>query len=109
MIRELEHALDLLASRQKAVAGNLANLNTPGYTRNDLDFFGTMKAVFGGGEPVVVPTPDLDSPERLDGNNVNLERELFALTQSDMLFSTVSRLSSDQLKMLNYVVTDGRG
>ena len=34
----IEHYMDLLAQRQKLVASNLANLDTPGYHTKDLDF-----------------------------------------------------------------------
>jgi flagellar basal-body rod protein FlgB len=109
MIREYEHALDALARRQRVVSDNLANLNTPGFTRSDVDFQTYMRAVLDGAKPMLEVTADTESPVRLDGNNVSIERELFALTQTDLLFQTVSRLTTDELRSLNYVVTDGRG
>jgi flagellar basal-body rod protein FlgB len=34
----LEHYLDLVSARQKLVASNIANANTPGYHTKDIDF-----------------------------------------------------------------------
>ncbi len=34
----LERYMDLVSTRQKLVASNIANANTPGYRTRDLDF-----------------------------------------------------------------------
>ena len=34
----MEQYLDLLSTRQKLVASNIANLDTPGYRTRDIDF-----------------------------------------------------------------------
>lgn len=109
MIRHLEQALDALSRREKVVANNLANVDTPGYTRSDVDFFSYMKQVLAGNEPTLTVAPDQTTAARLDGNNVNLEQEIFALTQTDTMYGAVSRLASDDVRMLTYAATDGRG
>ena len=40
----LERAIEGAAARHTALAGNLANANTPGYRRVDVDFHGTLAA-----------------------------------------------------------------
>ncbi len=37
-VPKLESYLDLSSFRQKLVAGNIANVSTPGYSRGDIDF-----------------------------------------------------------------------
>lgn len=109
MLDQLEQALNVLSLRQHVVANNLANVNTPGFTRQDVDFFGYMRQAFDGGEPVAEPQDDTVTPERLDGNNVTLEREVFALSQTELLFNAVSRFTSLDLDRLRYAITDGHG
>ncbi|NUQ00550.1 MAG: flagellar biosynthesis protein FlgB [Armatimonadetes bacterium] len=109
MIQELENALDTLAERQRVVARNLSNVNTPGYTRSDIDFFSHMREVFAGKEPKVEATPDTETPVRLDGNNVTLEREMFALNQSEVMYQVASRFATGAMQRMRYAVTEGRG
>jgi len=40
-------ALELLSARQSTIAGNIANVNTPGYCRRDIDFAGELAAALG--------------------------------------------------------------
>src|SRR5579863_8889050 len=35
---QIEHYMDLLSARQKLVASNIANIDTPGYKAKDIDF-----------------------------------------------------------------------
>lgn len=65
----LERALDARLSRQNALAGNIANANTPGYVPKDVDFEAAMRQPVGAGAPLpaseVPPGPamiPLDAP-----------------------------------------------
>ncbi len=109
MIRELEGALDALSERQRVLTENLANVNTPGYTRRDVDFFEHMRKVFAGTPDQVEPVEDTETAERLDGNNVSIEREVFALSQTELLYQTASRFATGALARLRYAITEGRG
>ncbi len=109
MLRELEGAMDALSLRQKTVARNLANVNTPGFTRSDVDFFQQMQRLFRGEAEAPVATEDTTTPERLDGNNVTLEQEMYALSQSEILYNAAARFASGDLARLRYAITEGRG
>ena len=43
----LEAAISGAAQRQQALAANLANANTPGYQRVDVDFHSSLSAALG--------------------------------------------------------------
>jgi flagellar basal-body rod protein FlgB len=66
--RTLERALDVRMTRQGLLAGNLANVNTPGFTPRELDFAAAMgetgAASSGGGLAGSAP---LAQPEPLAG------------------------------------------
>ena len=51
--QSLERYMDLLSARQKLVAGNLANADTPGYKTKDIDFQFEFMSALGAehGEP----------------------------------------------------------
>src|SRR5205823_3676225 len=66
-------------ARQSALSGNLANVDTPGYLRKDVDFQGALQAALGtGADPGNVnfaAQTDASAPVRADGNSVDIDRE----------------------------------
>ena len=72
----LESALDGLALRQRTIANNIANVNTPNYKAKRVAFeaalAGSVRAGDGRAQASVENSLE---PTRLDGNNVNLETE----------------------------------
>lgn len=75
-ITALTSALDGLVERQRAIAGNIANVNTPGYTARRVLFEDALARSVEAGSGAVEPTVARSlEPTRLDGNNVNLETE----------------------------------
>ena len=72
----LSSALDGLALRQRTIASNIANVNTPGYTSKRVLFEDALaKSVKNGDGDVDAVTARSLEPTRLDGNNVNLDTE----------------------------------
>ena len=69
---KLEQYMTMLSTRQKLVASNIANADTPGYKTQDVDFqFEFLSRVEGAGPRVIEP----DLPSKNDGNNVSIDRE----------------------------------
>ncbi len=72
----LNSALDGLALRQRAIAENVANINTPGYQAKKVAFEAELaRAVNGGSGAAVATVARSLEPTRTDGNNVNLDEE----------------------------------
>src|SRR5258705_13591677 len=46
---QLERYMDLLSARQKLVASNIANADTPGYRSRDINFQAEFQSAAGGG------------------------------------------------------------
>jgi flagellar basal-body rod protein FlgB len=85
----LERALQGTSARQAALAENLANANTPGYRRRDVDFQSALSAALSQGKPAVERAPlttvtDMSAPLRADGSNVDVEREGAALARAGL-------------------------
>jgi flagellar basal-body rod protein FlgB len=95
----LERAMTGTSARQAQLAENLANANTPGYQRRDVDFQTALRAAVGQGRGAVERSElrtvvDASAPLRVDGSNVDVEREGAALARAglehDALVSVVS-------------------
>lgn len=108
MLDPLESALDALMTRQRVLTHNVANIDTPGFTRRDVDFFDYMRQVFEGADVRPEPREDTQTAERLDGNNVTIERELFSLQQTELLYQATARFTTMDLEHLRYAIREGR-
>ncbi|MBD8044731.1 flagellar biosynthesis protein FlgB [Arthrobacter sp. Sa2BUA2] len=73
----LQSALNGLSLRQRAIANNIANVNTPGYHAQRVSFEDALaKSVKAGSASFTeASTARSLEPTRLDGSNVNLDTE----------------------------------
>ena len=101
----LESYLDLLSARQKLVAGNIANADTPGYRTKDIDFQFEFLSQVQGGAPNVVEPEGLTGKN--DGNNVSLDREARLLAENALRFNFASLMLREQLKGLRTAIQEG--
>lgn len=90
LTNSLQHYMDLLTMRQKLVASNIANADTPGYKTQDIDFQTSLESVMDGGIPHQVEVKGLTIKN--DGNNVDLDREARLLAENDLRFSIATNL-----------------
>ena len=90
-VNVLDKAADASWKRETVLANNIANVNTPGYKRKDLDFEGVLKQELGRCKHTSLDTKidnlhmdhlnpsvytDLSNYSyRLDGNNVDIDVE----------------------------------
>ena len=93
----LSSALDGLAARQRAIANNDANGNTPGYHAQRVSFEDALAESVKQGSGVTAPTTkkSLD-PTRIDGNNVNLDTETLSNIDTVLRFQFASNAASTQ-------------
>lgn len=102
---QLERYMDLLSVRQKLVASNIANADTPGFHTRDIDFQAEFQSAIGG-EPRVNEVPGL--PVRNDGNDVNLDRESRLLAENALRFQVASSLLKTQLRTVRAAIDEGK-
>lgn len=101
----LENYLDLLSARQKLVASNIANADTPGYRTRDLDFQFEFLSRIAGSAPNVIEPAGLQGKN--DGNNVSLDREARLLAENALRFNFVSLMMREQLKNVRTAIQEG--
>src|SRR4051795_13153109 len=101
---QLERYMDLLSARQKLVASNIANADTPGYHTRDIDFQSELQDA-AGGQPRILEAGGL--AVKNDGNNVSLDRESRLLAENALRFSIASNLLKSQLKVVRLAIEGG--
>jgi flagellar basal-body rod protein FlgB len=121
----LGRQLTRAVQRQSVAAGNLANIDTPGYRTQEVRFAdaldeqlgateglrATSARHFGAGGPgheprEVAETSGLAS--RRDGNNVQLDRELLSLTRAGGEFSAAQTMLAAKFRLVRYAINEGR-
>ena len=98
--------MDLLSARQKLVASNIANADTPGYRTADIDFQAEFQNALGGA-PRVVQVAGL--PVKNDGNNVSLDRESRLLAENALRFQAASNLLRSEIQTVRSAIKEGQG
>jgi len=113
-------ALTFHRERHTVLAGNIANLDTPGYKPVDLQRTTSTAdganlavtneghiAIGGGSSGVVTSFADTDQMQSPDGNAVELERELSKIDANRARYATNSELVSRRVALLRYAAGDG--
>jgi flagellar basal-body rod protein FlgB len=101
----LERYMDLLTARQKLVASNIANVDTPGYHTQDIDFQAEFASALGA-EPHVQSVEGL--PVRNDGNNVSIDRESRLLAENALRFQAASSILHSEIQMVRSAIKEGQ-
>jgi flagellar basal-body rod protein FlgB len=101
---QLERYMDLLSARQKLVATNIANADTPGYLTQDFDFQSELRA--SGGTPQLSEVAGLKVKN--DGNNVSLDRESRLLAENALRFQLASQLMKTQIRVVRSAIQEGK-
>jgi flagellar basal-body rod protein FlgB len=102
---QLEHYMDLLSTRQKLVASNIANADTPGYHTRDIDFQCEFENAVAG-EPQTSEVAGLQMKN--DGNNVSLDRESRLLAENALRFNVASNLLRVQIQSIRSAIKEGQ-
>lgn len=107
--------LDLTAQRHQALTGNLANVDTPGYRRKDVDpsFRAELEKSLQAGDVEAIRrtgTPEIreeggGKATRPDGNNVSLDRELMLINQNALEYEALTQFVSSSLDRMKLAIT----
>ena len=101
----LEKYMTLVSERQKLVASNIANADTPGYRTQDIDFEHEFANAMAGISPTATTVDGLRVKN--DGNNVSLDRESRLLAENAMRFNIASNLLRSEIKSLRSAIDGG--
>ncbi|MGQ9474357.1 MAG: flagellar basal body rod protein FlgB [Candidatus Caldatribacteriaceae bacterium] len=125
-LRILEKGLDLSMIRQRLLVENVANVETPGYKRKDLDFESILQKQYQEGEnqKLELKTTDLSHLKgitertplaltkeeefsvRQDGSGVDMEKEMTTVLENALYYQTLSRMVSGKLNNLSVAIRE---
>ncbi len=125
IVAALGRQMTRAVQRQAVAAGNLANLDTPGYRTQEVQFADALDGELGrsaglsttnprhlggatasGRQPDVREIPALDA--RRDGNNVQLDRELLAMGRAAGDFNAAQTILAAKFRLVRYAINEGR-
>jgi flagellar basal-body rod protein FlgB len=125
----LATSLSMRQMRQSVISSNVANAETPGYHAKKIDFeealgramdldgmnsmttssrdhigLGSISAVKA--RPEIYENPDVEPNN--DGNTVDVEKEMAALSENAILYKTALHLINKKMAALKYAASEGR-
>lgn len=103
--QQLEKYMDLVATRQKLVAANIANADTPGYRTHDIDFQFEFETLAAGEKPRVIEVPSL--AVKNDGNDVSVDRESRLLAENDLRFRLAAAFLKGSFAQIKSAIEGG--
>jgi flagellar basal-body rod protein FlgB len=112
--------MTVAVARQVAAAGNLANVDTPGFKAREVTFDETLARQ--AGSPVAtkpghistaggasgIGMREADGPARRDGNTVQLDRELLTMGKAAGDFAAAQTALSAKFRLVRYAINEGR-
>lgn len=116
-MRAARFALDGLALQQQMIGHNMANIDTPGYQAQTVDFQTALKKALNRSENGI-PSPEGGDPlqalkadsirtmfrsggsRRADGNNVDIDVELAQMVETGISFQAITQLISKKMILL---------
>lgn len=97
-------ALRGASARQTALADNLANVDTPGYVRKDVNFHDALSAALDNGDDPqgmsFAAADDASAPVRADGNSVDIDSENSALSQNGLEYDALAKVAGTRIDIL---------
>ena len=90
----LERAMAGAAMRQEVLANNLANAETPGFRRSDVDFHSTLSAAMKTGDAGAIERATFSPQQeqqvmRADGNGVDIDVEASSMAKNGLEYEAL--------------------
>ncbi len=122
----VQKALDGTWQRQKVIANNIANHETPGYKAGKVSFeqslinqvkhlqassvykSDTAQNIESINNSKILIHTDHSIAERADGNSVNLESENIQMAKTQIQYQFLTRTLTDYYSRLRYAISEGK-
>lgn len=111
----LSRLADVSMLRQRVIANNVANVNTPGYRSQRVDFEDVLTEQLDRSRDTVQPrldasrlkaelVEDTSNIVRVDGNSVNINKEMGRLSKNKLLYQTYMQLLTTKVAQMRLAV-----
>jgi flagellar basal-body rod protein FlgB len=112
----LQAALSGLAARQRTIANNVANVDTPNFKASEVRFEDALAGAIGRDGANTQAQSSLNASTsratlinstagRADGNNVDIDREMEMLGEANLNYSALTQVMSTRIGILKNVIT----
>ena len=110
--RLLAEMIQGTALRHRVLAGNLANVETPGYQAQDVSFSVALEEAgraAAGGRSVPsrvqsIVTADAEAPIRRDGSTVDLDRQMVRLSQNTQWHNAMLQILASRFTQMKSAI-----
>jgi len=121
ILAALRRQMTVAAARQVAAAGNLANVDTPGYRAKEVTFeeaLGRRIGVLAATSPAHlaagleddngITVQEVAGPARRDGNTVQIDRELLTMGRAAGDFAAAQTAMAAKFRLVRYAINEAR-
>lgn len=124
----LEQGIDGASRRQNHISNNIANADTPGYKREDIDFKSTLRKMVDPEQGLSLSRTrnnhlagrnnlsssfnnfkESNTSFRVDGGNVDIEREMAEMAKNNVYFDTLAQQLDANFNRLHSVLDRSGG
>lgn len=117
-VKMIEDHLSLNSLNQKLISGNLANINTPGYSAKEVSFDKALREsleeqvlqmVRSNGSHLAPDNPvqAMTSPEVVESGPVDLDGEMVKLTRNSIEYQFMVSMLNKKFTILKMAMNDG--
>ncbi len=101
-IGAISAALSGLAARQRVIADNIANAETPGYLAGRVSFEDSLRAATYGGDlsSFGISTSKSLEATGTNGNNVNLDEETVSLIDTGLRYQLMTQAATNEFHVI---------
>ena len=120
----ITRALDGSARRGEMIANNLANVSTPGYKRQDIDFKSALKKEMNSTSSIALKTTKSNHlpfsrqytsaqstqnnrNQRNDENSVDIDVEMAELAKNSIYYNVMTNRAAGHFSSINQVIQQG--
>jgi flagellar basal-body rod protein FlgB len=106
----LHTALSSLSLRQRVLANNIANVETPGFHAGRVSFEDALRTAVADGDNPAGVSPTMSEslePTREDGNNVNLDHETLSQIDTNLRYQVSLKALDSKFGLLSSVIKGG--
>lgn len=118
--------MDACTLRQRVLANNIANINTPGFKKSEVNFQQQLEAALNNSNVGLRVTnarhigatnnlqwlkPEVlqvkDTSMNAGKNNVDIDEEMVNTAANTLVYRLATRVSSDRVNLMSYVIKGG--
>jgi flagellar basal-body rod protein FlgB len=106
-------ALDAATLRHQAIASNIANVNTPGYSPLRVNFeeqFAALSKQQGEGADIKEVAPFIEKEPAKNGLTAQgaIDMEIVKLNMNTLHYQALARMASKYMSIMNVAITEGK-